>query len=177
MDSVPSERWLPVVGYEGLYEVSDLGRVRSLRHWTRAGMRGGRVLIQHLDGRGHYLFVGLCRNGRAKSSQVHTLAAAAFIGPCPPGQEVRHGPGGKLDNRAANLSYGTRSENMLDCVRDDTHHRGERQWMAKLTTQDVIGIRRRVSAGETQAALSREFRVASSTIHKIVTRKKWSHLS
>ena len=61
---------------------------------------------------------GLYKDGKARQRPVHSLVAEAFIGPCPPGQEVRHGPGGSLDNRLVNLSYGTRAENIADQYRD-----------------------------------------------------------
>lgn len=120
------ERWLPVPGYEGAYEVSDLGRVRSVdreilardgRRWKQRG----KVLTPSPDGQG-YVLVGLCREGQPALFRVHQLVAAAFHGPCPDGKEVCHGPNGKADNRPGNLRWGTRQENMLDKRRDGTHH-------------------------------------------------------
>lgn len=108
------ERWLPVVGYEGRYEVSDQGRVRSL-------LRGGRYLKPLYDRKG-YLYV--CLTG-ARSVQkrypVHGLVLGAFTGPRPPGMVCRHGTGGKEDNRLSNIRWGTPSENNYDLVRDGTH--------------------------------------------------------
>lgn len=119
-DATPAERWLPTPGYEHLYEVSDLGRVRSLLHRTRQGCRGGKVLKPWAKAAG-YVAVTLFSDGIRRKFYVHQLVALAFIGPCPPGQEVRHGRGGPADNRLVNLCYGTRSENMLDAVDHGTH--------------------------------------------------------
>lgn len=107
------ERWLPVVGYEGTYEVSDLGRVRSLDRVDAAGQNlKGRILKPSPKSSGH-LLVTLC-NGNRRMSPVHRLVMEAFVGPCPEGREVCHYPDhDKTNNRLDNLMYGTRSENKL----------------------------------------------------------------
>jgi hypothetical protein len=175
MVTIP-ERWLPVTGWEGLYEVSDLGRVRSLRHRTTSGMRGGRMLKPHLNPRG-YLVVELKRSGERRTCQVHRLVLEAFTGSCPPGMEGRHGPGGKLDNRASQLCWGTQSENYgPDRVRDGTSNRGERCGTAKLTAAIVAECRQRHAAGQTQSILMREFGVTSATMSRAITGKAWAHL-
>lgn len=107
------EIWLPVVEYEGLYEVSNLGRVRSLDRIDVVSRRlKGRVLKQALNSRG-YLHVVLC-NVKPKTHLVHSLVAVSFIGPRPDGHDVCHGPAGKLDNSVENLSYGSRRKNSAD---------------------------------------------------------------
>lgn len=111
------EQWLPVAGYEGLYEVSDLGRVKSLH---RPRLRGGfwpeRILRPGPQRKG-YLTVSLCdRFGQRKSSRVHRLVLAAFVGPCPNGMDVLHRNDVPGDNRLVNLYYGTRSENQRDAL-------------------------------------------------------------
>lgn len=104
------ERWLPVPGFEGLYEVSNHGRVRSRR---RKGSRGG-ILRASPDGFG-YPLVGFYRGGRRVAARrVHSLVAQVFIGPMPEGHEVRHLDGDPSNCRVANLSYGTRLMNMAD---------------------------------------------------------------
>lgn len=119
-----SEQWRDVVGYEGLYQVSNLGRVKSLDRVVQRKLGGparrkGRVLRSMLSGA--YLVVGLYKGGIKTTIAVHRVVAAAWIGPCSDGQEVCHGPNGKLDNSVSNLSYGTRSSNILDRRRDGTH--------------------------------------------------------
>ena len=165
------ERWLPIRGYEGFYEVSDLGRVRSVLHQTAKGPRGGRVL-RPLDCHG-YAQVSLSRYGVVRKRQVHKLVAEAFLGPCPIGQEVCHGPAGKGDNRATELRYDTHVENHHDRIRDRTTSRGEKQGAAKLTWGAVTEIRRRAATGETQRELATEFGVCFQNIHLIVARKTW----
>ncbi len=119
------ERWRDVVGYEGVYQVSDLGRVRSVNRVVRGALRGpkklkGRVIRLNPDRYGH-LKVQLCKEGVGTTVHVHRLVLAAWVGPCPEGEEVRHGPAGVADNSVGNLCYGTRSENNLDKRRDGTN--------------------------------------------------------
>jgi len=118
MDNV-TERWLPVVGYEGFYEVSDLGRVRSMRRRV-AGGRAVRILKPCQYPRGH-LKVVLCVNGQKKDMLVHRLVAIAFIGPQPPGCEVCHYDGNPANNVLGNLRWGTRGDNIRDSIRHGTN--------------------------------------------------------
>lgn len=118
------ERWLPVVGFGGFYEVSDLGNVRSVDRIVQRKGRDmrlrGRPLRAGINSCG-YRTACLHRRGKLTTQSVHVLVAEAFIGPRPEGLDVLHGPGGQLDNRVTNLRYGTVSENMADTVRDGTN--------------------------------------------------------
>jgi hypothetical protein len=112
-----AEAWLPVLGYEGTYEVSSLGRVRSQpRPRTKGGIKKANPCK-----RGGYPKVSLCRAGRERSVLVHCIVAEAFIGPRPAGAEIRHLDGNPWNCAADNLRYGTKSENGLDTVRHGTH--------------------------------------------------------
>lgn len=112
-----AERWLPVPGYDGLYEVSDAGRIRSLDRMVCAGaatyFRRGRVMKLQPQKSGH-LHVTFCRGGVTDQQMVHSVVASAFIGPCPEGLEVRHLNGVETDNRPGNLEYGTHRQNCID---------------------------------------------------------------
>lgn len=128
------ERWLPVPGYEGYYEVSSEGRVRSLdrfvdhaSRWggTYRGFCRGKVLSTSPTDQRRGDFhqkIGLCRDGKRSGQLVHRLVMLAFVGPCPDGMEVCHNNGDPTDNRLSNLRYDTRAENMLDIVRSGEHH-------------------------------------------------------
>jgi hypothetical protein len=121
------EEWRDIEGYEGLYQVSNQGQVRSLTR-IRANCLGhlhtypDKVLRPGLGVKGLYLTVSLNCDGVATTYYVHDLVAAAFIGPKPKDADVRHGHGGSQNNRVTNLRYGTRSENHLDRYRDGTMH-------------------------------------------------------
>jgi hypothetical protein len=109
------EEWRPVKNYEGLYEVSNFGRVRSLDHWLK-NWRGdyikkGKILRQGKQTNG-YLQVFLCKDGRCKSISVHRLVYKAFNGNIPEGMEVNHINEIKTDNSVWNLNLMTRKENV-----------------------------------------------------------------
>ena len=171
------ERWLPAAGYEGFYEVSDYGRVCSVRHMTAAGWRGGKLLSPFPD-RDGYLRVNLSCNGRYHSLiPVHGMVLRTFAGPPKPGQQARHGRGGRQNNRwPENLCWGTPLENSDDKYRDGTMARGERQGNARLVTADILEIRSRRAAGELQQALADEFGVSQAHVSRIVLRQSWAHV-
>lgn len=119
------ENWLPIPGYEGRYEVSDLGNVRSVERVTidRRGARKhytGKTLKPISNG-SHFNVPLYDEYGKKRREYVHRLVMLAFVGPCPEKKEVCHSNGNPSDNRLCNLRYGTVSENRLDSVRHRTH--------------------------------------------------------
>ena len=182
-DDATPEIWLPAVGYEGSYAVSDLGRVCSL---DRVVMRSdgrqcrypGVMLRPAVTGKiTPHLCVVFSVNGKTRTMLVHQLVLEAFVGPRPEGQQGRHGPGGSLDNRLVNLRYGTPVENMADKERDGTALRGETHGGAKLTEAIVLECRRRHAAGESQSSLAAEFGVGAACMSFAVRGITWSWLS
>ena len=124
------ERWAPIPGYEGTYEVSDHGRVQSLDRTLvdatgRRQVVTGRILKQTPNTFG-YRCVGLWCGNQRVTRAVHTLVLLAFVGPRPEGLEGLHRNGDSTDNRLSNLHYGTSSENTLDTVRHGTHNHARR---------------------------------------------------
>lgn len=123
------ERWLPVLDYEGLYEVSDHGRVRSVDRVVPNGSKGmrlrGKILKPHGDKTGRQTVV-LCENAVTTTRRVHALVLEAFEGPRPPGMEGCHSDGNPSNNRLSNLQWGTRSAHCLNAVRRGTHNRTSR---------------------------------------------------
>ena len=121
------EQWKPVNGYEGIYEVSSHGRVRSVdRTVTRSDGKvhryKGKVLSAGLSKRGGYPLVSLYAQGKNQSHYVHSLVAETFIGSRPEGTHVCHYDGDPTNNHVDNLRYGTPSDNELDKVRHGTHY-------------------------------------------------------
>lgn len=120
----PGEEWQPVIGYEGCYEVSNLGRIRSLK--SRSGRPRQRLLKSHSFNR-DYARVLLFRNGSGQTHAVHRLVAKAFLGPVPEGKEVNHKDGMKANNRTQNLEYVTAAENISHARHLGLARRGERR--------------------------------------------------
>lgn len=123
-DNRTNEAWKSITGFEGHYEVSDRGQIRSLDRYVRRGTgmlwSAGRVLVSTPNDSGHHLVI-LYRDSERTRPQVHRVVAKAFLGEGAPGEMVCHKNGDPDDNRAANLYWGTMSDNMRDSVRHGTH--------------------------------------------------------
>ncbi len=158
------EKWRPVVGHEGEYEVSDQGRVRSLsRTWWQKNAHGGihqrtmvgRVLKLTVQRFGYHK----ATIGRNNSRFVHQLVLEAFVGPRPEGQECRHLNGVPTDNRPDNLAWGSHSQNN----RDKKWHGNPK----KLFVEDVREIRRELARGRCGRDIARDFGVSGNTVSQI----------
>lgn len=178
-----AEIWKDIRGYEGMYQVSSHGRVRSLSRKSTSKRHGKRVeislkgrILKSVLGKKGYTQVTLHKDGSSKTFGIHCLVAAAFIGERPPGFDVCHKNGVRSSNKSSNLRYGTRAENKSDELTHGTRLRGEKHLQSKLSEKDVVSIRKRLEGGEKQCVLAREFSVTKSTINKIHLRVTWSHV-
>ncbi|WP_363316519.1 NUMOD4 motif-containing HNH endonuclease [uncultured Microbacterium sp.] len=121
-----NERWLPIAGYEGIYEVSARGGVRSLDRIGPTGRKvPGRTLRPTVNASG-YPAVVLYRDGAARKLYVHRIVLSAFVGPCPEGMEALHGPSGQGDPALSNLRWGTHAENVADTIADGNHNQARK---------------------------------------------------
>ena len=162
------EIWRDIPGYEGKYQASDAGRIRSLsrpvqgvNHYTHEPFLRtikGRILRPGRFCKSGHVSVVLGRNTSGKP--VHQLIARTFIGACPAGQEVLHNNGNPADNRLSNLRYGTRTENILDVYRIGKCWR-------KLSLDDVDAIRFGLVSGSSGRELASMFNVSEATISRI----------
>jgi hypothetical protein len=109
-------KWMPVPGYEHIYEVSDSGNIRSLDRLNSRGYKLCGKVLHPTVGKNGYPFVTLTKNSCQKKFYVHTVVMLAFQGPCPNGLEVRHLDGNRTNPKLNNLKYGTRIENMQDAI-------------------------------------------------------------
>lgn len=182
-----NEEWRPVVGYDGYYEVSDSGVVRSVPRMitSHREVRGivvsvdvfirGRVLSLHRKKCGH-ITVALCKSGQRVTAMVHTLVLSAFLGPRPSGHDSLHLDGDPANNKASNLAWGTRLENIHQAIADGRFYKGEDMHNSKLSEADVREIRR-LHGSVSALSLSRKFGVSHPTIRKAQLRKTWKHIN
>lgn len=180
-EELSTEEWRPVVGYEGWYSVSNLGRVRRER--PASCTRAGRLLKPQRNqgprserARHAYYFVRLYRgDGVQRPAYVAALVAAAFIGPRPDGYEVNHKDENKLNNRATNLEYLTKLQNARHSAASSC---GERASNVRLTADQVRAIRREYAAGGTSyPKLGRKYGCTHQSIYDIVRRKNWKSVA
>lgn len=114
------EEWRPIVGYEGLYEVSSHGRVRALDRWVwdRRGFKRpkhGHIMSQAANQSNGYYQLSLSSNGYRRSRFVHQIVLEAFHGPSPsPEMVCCHTDGNRLNNTPENLRWDTPTNNNLD---------------------------------------------------------------
>lgn len=175
------ETWMPIVGYEGLYEVSSLGQVRGVDRVVsafsqRAGkvvpmQRIGKILSQSSAGSG-YMTVCLSKDGKAKTLRVAGLVCAAFHGPRPDGMQACHGDGCKTNNRKDNLRWDTPVNNQMDRIVHGTALRGEAVTTAKITAAQASAIKQGMKFREAHEL----FGISRTQHHRIAKGQSWAHL-
>lgn len=178
------EVWKDISGYEGLYQASNKGRIKSISSGGKR-FKKEKILVPYLRERSnlknrqnlqtHYQ-VRLSKNGEGKNYNVHHLIAETFIGPRPKGYHVRHGLGGPYDNSIENLSYGTRQDN----ENDKFEHRKvfRKKKLKKLSVEDVEKIVKEYQdGGHTYNSLGEKFNVSPHTIGSIIRGESWSKIT
>lgn len=170
------EIWKDVVGYEGLYKVSNLGRVKSLdrtvhnRSGDKLDRREGKILSQCK--RGRYLGVDLSKNGVSKSKSVHRIVARAFLKKTK-FNVVNHIDHNGFNNRVDNLEWCTHKHNSRHMVKSKRQCSGEKVNTAKLTRKDVIEILLFLDKGFTQEKIASLYPVTRTQISSIKRGKSW----
>ena len=171
------EEWRDICGYEGYYQVSSFGRVRSLDRYALSSTGQNRLLRGKLIKLGKasgYFKVDLSLAGSSKTFYVHRLVAAAFIGVCVDGFQVNHDDGNKLNNHVGNLEYCTPKQNMQHAIKAGlkVHHKGS----SKFTHDEIRTIRLRAKSGEAYKSIAKEFGVHLTSISAIARHITWSHI-
>lgn len=169
------EIWRDIPGYEGSYQVSSKGRVRSLprvvsvydriRRISYARPCQGRILRQAVCDRAGHVSVHLGKYCRG--IPVHQLVMLAFHGFPPPGMEAMHLNGNPVDNRPENLQYGTHSQNMIDMYRNG-------KGPLKLTPEEVRQIRFGLYCGWSYHELAAMYGVSDTCIRQIEKRRRYA---
>lgn len=172
-----TEEWKPIAGYEGFYEISNLGRVRSLNRVDSIGRtRKGRMKATPIDKTSTgYRFVGLCKEGVAKKVDVHVLVLEAFVGPRPsPSMEACHGDGNRANPVLSNLRWDTPKGNASDRWKHGTSNAGEQSPKAVLTNTLVQTI---LESPLSSLKLAPLLGVASSTVRAVRIGQNWRHIT
>ncbi len=176
--SLSGEEWRPVVGYEGLYEVSDQGRMRCLPG-KQAGKEGrGKVAkIARFHRYGHRAHATiLTKDGERRRRMLHTLVLEAFVGPRPSGMLGCHKDDNKDNNRLGNLYWGTPKQNAADAVRNGKRAIGEAHHATKLTAKQVGEIRT-LKGALSRKTIAMRFGVSLSTVADIHSGRYWRQLT
>lgn len=168
---MPDEQWMPVAGFESYYQVSNLGRIRTIKT--------GRIRILGHNEQG-YNTVSLCMDGRCRTKIVHRIVAKAFLSKEHPlaNGDVNHINGIKTDNRVENLEWTNDKLNSdhafsLGLI---VRPKGEDCSAAKLTNSQVVAIRKRLENGCPNLTIAKEYNVSTGLICSIKKRRIWKHI-
>lgn len=167
--------WLPIPGYEGIYEASNQGDIRSVDHITDQGqISRGRVLKQIKTYHG-YLQVAMCKNGKPKTVRVHRQILAAFVGLSD--SPVNHKDGDKTNNQLSNLEYVTPTQNIQHAIAMGLmDNRGE-NGVSFLTNSQMIEIKELLkNSSLSQKRIAEMFGMAQPSVSQINTGKRWQWL-
>lgn len=179
------EIWKPIEGYEGLYEISNLGRVKRLKRTIEQTNKWGKFkrtlpeLILNPPLQYGYPRVGLWKDGKPVSHVVHRLVAIHFL-PNPENKPViNHIDANKENNRVDNLEWCTQQENIDHSWKEGLQNprKGEAHENSKLTRNDVLDIRNAYRLGcFPMSCISEAYGVTVSHVCNIINRKVWKHI-
>ncbi|MFB9346154.1 NUMOD4 domain-containing protein [Streptomyces heliomycini] len=172
------ETWRPIPGFDGWYDVSDAGRVRSWKVRGRPDRATEPTVLRDQAHKNGMRYVSLRREGRYVKCLVHRLVMLAFIGEPPEGESLvihlNKDPG---DNRLPNLAYA--SQEVVSAFHLETIARGESHLNAKLTESAVRFSRSVYVPGDDRvgcSALAEDFGVRPAAMHLALTGKTWKHV-
>ena len=179
MITAVKEQWKDVVGYEGLYQVSDMGVVKRIA--IGQGSVSGRILKHRKRGEYKHLGVVLYKNKKPKAFLIHRLVLVAFRGLCPNGMEARHLNGNGGDNRIDNLSWDTHSVNMQDRKSHGTTYNGDQKGSsnpsAKINEKKVKMIKKHLREGKLRGSqIARLFEISPQAVCCIKKGRNWGWL-
>ena len=177
-----NEEWKDIPNYEGIYQVSDLGRIKSLSGLlaTKSGVikqRYNKIMSQIIKSNG-YLSIMFSVNSNQKRFHVHRLVAISFISNPENKPEVNHKNCIKTHNYKMNLEWNTVQENTDHAVLNNLNCKGEKAPWSKLTSTKIIAIRRlyKINPYFNKTNVAKKLGVKDTTIHKIIRNQRWKHL-
>jgi hypothetical protein len=166
------EIWKDIEGFEGLYQVSNLGNVKRLKS---KGCVSDRLIAKSINKYG-YIYRGLHNKGIYRKFKEHRLVAKSFIDNPENKPTINHINGIKTDNRVENLEWCTHLENKQHAVNSGlTNTKGIKHYFCKLSEEQVLEIRE-IGFSKSIAYLSRKYGVGKTNISKILKREIWKHI-
>jgi hypothetical protein len=169
------EIWKPLKNYEVLYEISNLGRVRSL---IKKGNSLYKIKKTNMDVSTGYINIQLRKNNIPLTKRVHRLVAETFIPNLDNKPIVNHIDGNKKNNRVDNLKWVTYSENTLHSFKLGLQKKifGNNNYITKIKDEDVLKIRELIKEGKTNRDIAKLYKVNPSQISRIKTGKRRKNL-
>lgn len=172
LKNIADEIWQDIYGYDGLYQISTYGRIKSFK-------RKKTIILRPTVTPEGYLRVGLKKNSTSKSYYVHILVGEAFI-PNPEGKpEINHEDGCKFNNHVSNLKWVTGLENKRHSVKLGLHRAGSNFRDAKLSEEEVRYIRSVYKPRDKEfgaTALAKKFNMRADSILKVIHRKTYKNV-
>lgn len=181
--SFPAEEfWYDIPRYEGFYQASSHGRIKSLARIVpmcdgRKYRVSEKILKPAWDGK--YFHVIFSNSGKEYVELVHRVVLEAHVGECPEGLEACHNDGNSKNNRLENLRWDTHKSNMEEIgnFKKPDWATGERHGMSKLTENNVREIKKRLKDGENHRHIAKDFNVTETAIRGIRSGRNWSHVT
>lgn len=173
--------WKPIIGYEGLYKISNYGEIKSLNYGRT---KREKIMSPNKDTDG-YLLISLSKEGSVKKHKIHQLVLIHFVGRKPFSEAVcRHLNGEPGDNAYFNLQWSTKSDNQKDRVRHGTistnlqtrDQRGSKNNMVRLICADIPEIRKLSLEGMSDLDISKIYNVSKGCIYGITHNINWKYI-
>jgi hypothetical protein len=178
-----TEIWKDIPEFQGFYQISNLGRVRSCDRYVAKHKNGALSLLKGslkkiVYEKNHYPFVDLYKNNKRSKQYMHRLMAIAFL-PNPKNlKEINHIDGNKQNFSPSNLEWCSHIDNCLHAINTKLHDcQGEQHHNATLLNETVIKIRELHQSGITQTEISKKFSINLRLVSKIVNRERWKHIA
>lgn len=173
------EKWKDIQGFNGYYQVSNKGRVRSFRYKaSKKGRRDNPVMLKPNKKKNGYVQYGLTKNGATKTFTAHRLVAIAFLPNKDDKLQINHIDGIKHNNNVENLEWCTASHNRKHAFKIGLSSMdGENHPQSKLTREDVLDIRNAYRLNcFTHQDIADAYGIGRKAVTKIINRQRWKHI-
>jgi hypothetical protein len=169
------EIWKPIINYEGLYEISNYGRIKRFNKDKRYKLF---KILKYKKNRSRYgyLQTSLYKGGICKYFYISRLVLETFIGPCPEGMEACHNDGDPSNNFVGNLRWDTHKNNEKDKILHNTIVNGSKILWAKLSGTDIPKIRKMHKDGISTKEIANIYNVSLGAIKGIIYNRNWKHI-